>query len=85
MKNPAGEIRIASLGKNSKLCEKQVASVKILGSKEKLKWNQLADALTVNKPSKLPDWQVGSFQHLSNSEIPNHTSTLRQAQDKFLH
>ncbi|HSH19741.1 MAG TPA: hypothetical protein VLA03_04785, partial [Draconibacterium sp.] len=57
MKNPAGEIRIASLGKNSKVCEKQVASVKILGSKEKLKWNQNGDALIINKPAKLPEWQ----------------------------
>jgi len=58
MKTPAGDIKIASLGKDSKVCGKTVASVKILGSKEKLKWNQQTDALVIDKPSKLPDWQV---------------------------
>ena len=58
MKNPAGDIKIASLGKDSKVCGKQVSSVKMLGSKEKLKWNQNSDALVITKPSKLPDWEV---------------------------
>ncbi len=58
MKTPVGNIKINSLGKDSKICGKQVASVKILGSKEKLKWNQQADALVITKPSKLPDWEV---------------------------
>jgi len=58
MKNPAGDIKIASLGKDSKICGKQVSSVKILGSKEKLKWNQNADALVIEKSTKLPDWEV---------------------------
>ncbi len=58
MKNPAGDIKITSLGKDSKVCGKQVASVNILGSKEKLKWNQNSDALVIEKPSKLPDWEV---------------------------
>jgi len=58
MQNPAGDIKIASLGKDSKVCGKTVASVKILGSKEKLKWNQQADALVINKPSNLPEWEV---------------------------
>ncbi len=58
MKNPAGDIKIASLGKDSKVCGKQISSVKIPGSKEKLKWNQKAEALVISKPSKLPDWEV---------------------------
>jgi alpha-L-fucosidase len=58
MQNPAGDIKIASLGKDSKVCGKTVASVKILGSKEKLKWNQQADALVISKPSNLPEWEV---------------------------
>ncbi len=58
MQNPADDIKIASLGKDSKVCGKQVASVKILGSKEKLKWNQQNDALVIEKPSKLPEWKV---------------------------
>jgi alpha-L-fucosidase len=62
MKTPAGDIKINSLGKDSKICGKTVESVKILGSNEKLKWNQNADALVINKPSKLPDWQVVTFK-----------------------
>ena len=58
MKNPKGDIKITSLGLDSKICGKQVESVKILGSKEKLKWNQTGEALVIDKPSKLPDWQV---------------------------
>jgi alpha-L-fucosidase len=46
------------LGKDSKVCGKQVASVKILGSKEKLKWIQQNDALVIEKPAKLPEWAV---------------------------
>jgi alpha-L-fucosidase len=46
------------LGKDSKVCGKTEASVKILGSKEKLKWNQQADALVISKPSNLPEWEV---------------------------
>jgi alpha-L-fucosidase len=58
MKNPTDDIKITSLGKDSKVCGKQVASVKILGSKEKLKWNQQGEALVITKPAKLPDWEV---------------------------
>lgn len=58
MKNPAFDIQIASLGKDSELCGKTIASVKMLGSKEKLKWNQQSEALVIQKPAKLPDWQV---------------------------
>lgn len=58
MQNPAGDIKISALGKDSKVCGKQVASVKMLGSKEKLKWNQQSEALVIEKPSKLPNWQV---------------------------
>lgn len=58
MKNPAGDIKIASLGKDSKVCGKQVSSVKMLGNREKLKWNQHSDALIIKKPSKLPGWEV---------------------------
>ena len=58
MQNPKDNIKIASLGKDSKVCGKQVASVKILGSKEKLKWIQQNDALVIEKPAKLPEWAV---------------------------
>jgi alpha-L-fucosidase len=58
MKNPTADIRIASLGQNSKLNSQKIASVKILGSNEKLTWKQEGDALVINKPAKFPEWQV---------------------------
>ncbi len=58
MKNPTADISIASLGQNSKLNSKKVASVKILGSDEKLSWKQEGEALVIKKPAKLPEWQV---------------------------
>jgi len=62
MGQPAGDVQIASLGKNSKINTKTVASVQILGSTEKLKWNQQANALVIQKPSTIPDWQVVTFK-----------------------
>ena len=51
---PASETRITSLGSNSKLAEKAVASVQLLGAKQKLDWKQGADALAIKIPSGLP-------------------------------
>ena len=59
---PIENIRIASLGNASKLNDKAIASVKLLGSPEKLVWKQEADALVINKPVKLPEWQVVTFK-----------------------
>jgi alpha-L-fucosidase len=59
---PASSVRILSLGKNSKLNDKAVVSVKMLGSDEKLIWKQEANGLVINKPSKLPEWQVIVFK-----------------------
>ena len=42
---PAEDVRIASLGKSSKLAEKAVGSVQLLGSTETPEWKQEADAL----------------------------------------
>jgi alpha-L-fucosidase len=58
MGKPAAEVRITSLGTNSKVSNQKVASVKLLGSKEKLSWKQEADALVISKPAKMPDWPV---------------------------
>ena len=58
MNKPTGDIRITSLGKNSKLNNQTIGSVKMLGSKEKLNWKQEGDALVVVKPVNLPEWQV---------------------------
>jgi len=59
---PAGTIRINSLGKNSKLAQKAVMSVILLGSNEKLNWKQQPEELVISKPLKLPDWQVVTFR-----------------------
>ena len=62
MSSPTGDIKITSLGKTSKLNNKTIASVKILGSNEKLAWKQESGALVITKPSKLPEWQVVTFK-----------------------
>lgn len=62
MDTPQGEIRIASLGKNSKLSDRKLKSVSMLGSEEKLKWKQEADALVIQRPAKFPDWKVTGFR-----------------------
>jgi alpha-L-fucosidase len=62
MTAPTGDISITSLGKNSKLIDKAVVSVKMLGSDEKLNWSQESDAMVIKKPAKLPDWQVVAFK-----------------------
>jgi alpha-L-fucosidase len=59
---PAEDILIRSLGKNSKLEERQVASVKMLGSDIKIRWFQTADGMIIRKPSKFPAWQVPGFK-----------------------
>jgi alpha-L-fucosidase len=59
---PAQDILIKSLGKNSKFSDKAIASIKMLGSGEKIRWKQNPDALVISKPSKLPAWQVTGFK-----------------------
>ena len=62
MDKPVNDINISSLGMNSKLPDKKVKSVSMLGSDEKLKWNQQEDALIITKPSLLPEWKVVGFR-----------------------
>lgn len=62
MGKPESHIRIASLGRNSKISGKKVAGIKMLGGKEKLKWVQNDDALVISKPEKYPDWAVVGFK-----------------------
>jgi alpha-L-fucosidase len=62
MGKPAEDIKISSLGKSSKLNDKAIASVKMLGSNEKIKFNREADALVITKPAVLPDWKVVGFE-----------------------
>lgn len=58
MDRPTEDIRIVALGKASKLSDRKIKSVTLLGSKEKLSWKQLPDALVVTKPATLPDGPV---------------------------
>lgn len=62
MSKPSGDISINSLGKKSKVNDQTIASVKMLGSNQKLSWNQNDGALIIQKPANLPEWQVVTFK-----------------------
>ena len=47
-------VSIKSLGTDAKLLGKKIAKVTLLGSQEKLKWAQTADALTIEQPQAQP-------------------------------
>jgi len=51
---PTTDVRIVSLGRNSKVSTRAVSSVQLLGSKEKLSWTQEPDALVIRRPAKMP-------------------------------
>jgi alpha-L-fucosidase len=59
---PTEDIIIKSLGKNSKLTEKLVSSVKMMGVDAKVKWSQENDRLVIKKPSRMPSWQVLGYK-----------------------
>lgn len=59
---PKADIVIKSLAKSSKLADKDVASVTMVGSKEKLGWKQTHDAMVIKKPLNMPAWQVIGFK-----------------------
>ncbi len=59
---PSAEVKIVSLGSKSTVSIRKIASIKILGSSEKLSWKQEADALVISKPAKLPEWPVVTFK-----------------------
>jgi alpha-L-fucosidase len=59
---PSEDIVIKSLGKNSKLLDKPIASVKMLGSSDKVRWTQENDRMVIRKPSHMPAWQVLGFK-----------------------
>jgi alpha-L-fucosidase len=62
MGTPAGDVKIVSLGKNSKISSKNVKSVQLLGGNEKLTWKQEDGALVITKPATLPGWNVVTFK-----------------------
>jgi hypothetical protein len=51
---PSADVRIASLGKQSKVAPTAVTSVGLLGSNEQLDWKQEAEALVIKCPKKMP-------------------------------
>ena len=61
MNKPTEDIQIKSLGKLSKYSNKAIASISMLGSKEKIQWKQGESALVINKPTKLPEYNVVAF------------------------
>ena len=62
MNKPTENIEMKSLGKLSKFSTKAVASITMLGSNEKLKWKQTENCLMINKPVKLPEFNVIVFK-----------------------
>jgi len=59
---PDGDILIKSLAKPKKSGDKPIASIVMVGSKEKISWKQTAEALIIKKPENLPSWQVIGFK-----------------------
>ncbi|KAB2649729.1 MAG: alpha-L-fucosidase [Verrucomicrobiota bacterium] len=52
---PTEDIKIRSLGSESKLSDKAVSQITLLGSNEVVKWKQVGDALVITKPSAVPN------------------------------
>jgi alpha-L-fucosidase len=51
---PGAQLKIASLGTNAKLLAGPVQSVSLLGSNDKLVWNQEPDGLVIDCPKQMP-------------------------------
>jgi alpha-L-fucosidase len=59
---PESDIIIKSLAKSRKPGDKPVASITMIGSKDKISWKQTAEALVIKKPGTMPAWQVTGFK-----------------------
>ena len=59
---PTNDLSIVSLGKKNNLVKKDIASIKLLGSKEKLNWKQVDDSLIITKPTYLSKWTTLVFK-----------------------
>ena len=59
---PESDVVIKSLAISSKLTDKAVASVAMVGSKEKINWKQTTDGLLIKKPANMPTWEVIGFK-----------------------
>lgn len=58
---PMAAMRLKALG-TAALTGRAIATVAVVGSNEKLTWHQADDALTINKPERLPCDDVVSFR-----------------------
>ena len=72
---PTGQLRIQSLGSDSKLMEQTVANIQLLGSVEKIGWTQTKDALVVNVPQKLPTSHAVAFRITFSDTRPARLNT----------
>ena len=61
MDKPMADIRIASLGKSAQ-GEKKIKSITLLGSKEKVVWQQDDDALVITLPKSITERKVPGFR-----------------------
>jgi len=59
---PDSDILIKSLAKSSKLVDKAISSIQMVGSMEKISWKQTAESLVIKKPGTMPAWQVIGFK-----------------------
>jgi alpha-L-fucosidase len=59
---PDSDILIKSLAKSSKLVDKAISSIQMVGSIEKISWKQTAESLVIKKPVTMPAWQVIGFK-----------------------
>ncbi len=59
---PTEDIVVKSLGTTSGFESAPVASVKLLGSDQKIRFSQNKSGLVIKKPAKLPAWQVIGFK-----------------------
>ena len=56
------ELNVTSLGKNSKLLDKEIKSVELLGGKGKLEWEQGEDGLKIVYPGSDKIHSVAGFK-----------------------
>jgi alpha-L-fucosidase len=52
---PTNGVNIKSLGKSANLLEGKIHKIELLGSGEKIKWQQTADAVVIAQPKKEPN------------------------------
>jgi len=53
--SPTNGVNLHSLGRSAKLLDQSVSKIQLLGSREKIQWQQTGDALVISPPEKLPN------------------------------